>query len=194
MNISNGDALGSTPSGPPSATGLDISLSIELAEFLDAADRAAGALAGRVTATAVPPAPALPSEDSDLVLRARTDAEAFGHLYERYVDRIYAYIYHRVGNAQDAEDLTARTFYRALDNLDRYEDRGLPFAAWLFRIAHNLVANWHRDRSRRRFLSLDRIWSHRSDSDDPEGALAVKETHDALWLSLIHISEPTRPY
>ena len=179
MTTSN-HSSGATPHGNSSSeiAGLDISLSLELADFLSAADRAAGALTSREESV---PAPFAPSEDSDLVQRARTDAEAFGLLYERYVDRIYAYVYHRVGNAQDAEDLTARTFHRALDNLDRYEDRGLPFAAWLFRIAHNLVANWHRDRSRRRFLSLDRIWSHRSDTDDPEGALAVKETHDALW-------------
>ncbi|MGL4650415.1 MAG: RNA polymerase sigma factor [Caldilineaceae bacterium] len=122
--------------------------------------------------------------DADLVARARSDPEAFGLLYERYVDRIYSYCYHRVGNAQDAEDLTARTFHRALDALDNYEERGLPFAAWLFRIAHNLVANWHRDRSRRRFLSLDRIWSQRSEDDDPEGELERKETHDALWNAI----------
>lgn len=185
MNTRSGGPPGSTPNGNPSPSseiaGLDFSLSLELAEFLDAADRAAAAVAGMAGAPAAPAAAFVPSDDSDLVLRARSDPEAFGQLYERYVDRIFAYVYHRVGNAQDAEDLTARTFHRALDNLDRYEDRGLPFAAWLFRIAHNLVANWHRDRSRRRFLSLDRIWSHRSNTDDPEGALAVKETHDALW-------------
>jgi RNA polymerase sigma-70 factor (ECF subfamily) len=89
-----------------------------------------------------------------------------------------------VGNAQDAEDLTARTFHRALDALDKYEERGLPFAAWLFRIAHNLVANWHRDRSRRRFLSLDRIWSHRTVGGDPESELEKKETNDALWQAI----------
>ncbi|RIK29816.1 MAG: hypothetical protein DCC55_37745, partial [Chloroflexi bacterium] len=99
---------------------------------------------------------AVPEDEAALVAQARNDPTAFGVLYERYVERIYAYIYHRVGNVQDTEDLTARTFYRALDKLDTYEDRGLPFSAWLFRIAHNLVANWHRDRGRRRFLSLDR--------------------------------------
>jgi len=143
-----------------------------------------------VTGEASEPQPSTPEQqlpadgygsDADLVERARKEPEAFGFLYERYVDRIYSYVYHRVGNQQDAEDLTARTFHRALDAMEGYEDRGLPFAAWLFRIAHNLVANWHRDRSRRRFLSLDRIWSQRSESDVPEGELERKETHDALW-------------
>ena len=132
------------------------------------------------------------AEDAALIERARTEPDAFGLLYERYVERIYSYVYHRVGNSQDAEDLTARTFHRALSNLDSYEDRGLPFAAWLFRIAHNLVANWHRDRSRRRFLSLDRIWAHRTESDDPEGALERKETHDALWSAINHLPSERR--
>ncbi len=182
MNTRNGGTSGQVPLGTPSQSseiaGLDLSLSLELAEYLDAADRTAMGQAHAAPPTSVP------GEESELVLRARTDPEAFGLLYERHVDRIYAYVYHRVGNAQDAEDLTARTFHRALDKLDHYEDRGLPFAAWLFRIAHNLVANWHRDRSRRRFLSLDRIWSHRNDTDNPAGALAVKETHDALWEAI----------
>ena len=65
------------------------------------------------------PEPVLGDEDEAvLVERARTDPAAFGQLYERYVDRVYSYIYYRVGNVQDAEDLTARTFYRALDKLN----------------------------------------------------------------------------
>lgn len=131
-------------------------------------------------------------DDAALIERARNDPEAFGLLYERYVDRIYSYVYHRVGNAQDAEDLTARTFHRALDAIDAYEERGLPFAAWLFRIAHNLVANWHRDRNRRRLLSLDRIWSHRTPTGDPAGELERKETHDALWQAIDSLSGERR--
>ena len=127
--------------------------------------------------------------ESELVGQARQDPKAFGVLYERYVERIYAYIFHRVGNAQDAEDLTARTFYRALDRLDTYEDRGLPFSAWLFRIAHNLVANWHRDHSRWRFLSLDRLWSHSHDSTSPEQAVEREETHAALWSAIERLPE-----
>jgi RNA polymerase sigma-70 factor, ECF subfamily len=127
-----------------------------------------------------------------LVEQARRDPAAFGILYERYVDRIYGYIYHRVGNVQEAEDLTARTFYRALDNLDSYEDRGAPFAAWLFRIAHNLMANWHRDRSRRRFLSLDRLWSHQDEKDSPEEHVEQEENHEALWSAINRLPEERR--
>lgn len=127
-----------------------------------------------------------------LVEDARRDPTAFGILYERYVERIYGYIYHRVGNVQEAEDLTARTFYRALDNLDSYEDRGAPFAAWLFRIAHNLMANWHRDRSRRRFLSLDRLWSQKAEEDSPEEQVEQEENHEALWSAINRLPEERR--
>jgi len=131
-------------------------------------------------------------EEAALVERAKADPAAFGILYERYIDRVYAYIYHRVGNAQDTEDLTARTFYRALDKLHTYEDRGLPFSAWLFRIAHNLVANWHRDRGRRRFLSLDKLWSHSKEGDTPEEQVEREENHAALWDAIDRLPEERR--
>jgi RNA polymerase sigma-70 factor, ECF subfamily len=88
--------------------------------------------------------------DRELVAQAKRDRAAFGALYERYVDRVYTYLYYRTDSPADAEDLTARTFYQALSRLDDFEERGLPFGAWLFTIAHNLVANYHRDRSRHR--------------------------------------------
>jgi RNA polymerase sigma-70 factor, ECF subfamily len=144
---------------------------------------------------ALPELPAFPAADPSeaaLVEQARQEPAAFGQLYESYVDRIYAYIFHRVGNAQDAEDITARTFYRALDKLDTYEDRGLPFSAWLFRIAHNLVANWHRDRSRRRFLSLDRLWGHSQELDTPEHHVEQAEKNNALWSAINRLPEERR--
>jgi RNA polymerase sigma-70 factor (ECF subfamily) len=99
----------------------------------------------------------LEESEEKLVERAKEDPEAFGTLYERYVDRIYQYIFYRTGNRYDAEDLTAKTFYKALANLNNYQHRGLPFSAWLYRIAHNLVANWHRDRQRRKAIPLDSL-------------------------------------
>lgn len=95
--------------------------------------------------------------EEKLVERAKQDPEAFGVLYERYVDQIYQYVFYRTGNRYDAEDLTAKTFYKALASLNRYQHRGSPFSAWLYRIAHNLVANWHRDRQRRKAIPLDSL-------------------------------------
>jgi RNA polymerase sigma-70 factor (ECF subfamily) len=96
-------------------------------------------------------------DDSGLVAAAKADPEAFGALYERYVKKIYSYLYYRTGNPHDAEDLTERVFQRAMLNLGRYTSRGLPFSAWLYRIAHNLVANWHRDQGRRQMVPLDEV-------------------------------------
>ena len=94
-------------------------------------------------------------DEADLVEQAKADPAAFGLLYERYVDRIYSYVYYRTGNHYDAEDLTAHVFLQALRNIRRYVHKGAPFSSWLYRIAHNSVANWHRDESRRKVVPLD---------------------------------------
>jgi RNA polymerase sigma-70 factor (ECF subfamily) len=119
------------------------------------------------------------SSESDLVSRAKEDPEAFGQLYTKYVEKIYNYVYYRTGNAQDAEDLTAKTFYQALRHVHRYVDRGLPFSAWLYRIAHNLVANWHRDRSRRQVISLDTM-ALVSERPDPEARMQLEDDQQRL--------------
>lgn len=118
--------------------------------------------------------------DSELLAQAKEDPEAFGILYERYVARIYRYLYYRTGNSQDAEDLTARTFYRALRSLPRYQDRGLPFTAWLYRIAHNAVANWMRDRSRRPVVALDAVGGTSSHERQPHEAVEKREEEERL--------------
>ncbi len=105
--------------------------------------------------------------DSTLIARAKEDPEVFGLLYERYVGRIYNYIYYRTSNHHDTEDLTARTFYRALKHMPRYVDRGAPFSAYLYRIAHNLVANWYRDTSRRQIVSFDELVIMTPNMDEP---------------------------
>jgi RNA polymerase sigma-70 factor (ECF subfamily) len=96
-------------------------------------------------------------DEAALVERAKSDPDAFGLLYEQYVEKIYNYVYYRTGNRHDAEDLTAKVFFQALNHIPRFVQRGAPFSSWLYRIAHNLVANWHRDRSRRQVVSLDRL-------------------------------------
>jgi RNA polymerase sigma-70 factor, ECF subfamily len=95
------------------------------------------------------------SEDEAITNAAQGDTDAFTFLYQRYVNRIYNYIYYRTGNPNEAEDLTSRVFSRALHHIHHYNNRGVPFSAWLYRIAHNLVANWHRDNSRRKEVPLD---------------------------------------
>lgn len=120
------------------------------------------------------------NEDDILVSASRGDREAFGALYERYVERIYNYVYYRTGNLHDAEDLTARVFQRAMNHIHNYTDRGVPFSAWLYRIAHNLVANWHRDRSRRQEIPLSDVPLIPSKDERPEANLVRSQEQDSL--------------
>jgi RNA polymerase sigma-70 factor, ECF subfamily len=118
--------------------------------------------------------------DLELVRRAATEPEAFGLLYERHVRRIYNYIYYRTGDHHDAEDLTARVFQRALRHVGAFQDMGVPFSAWLYRIAHNLVANWHRDRSRRPVVPLEDHTVLTPGSQHPESLAMAREVGEDL--------------
>jgi RNA polymerase sigma-70 factor (ECF subfamily) len=129
--------------------------------------------------------------DSALIARAKEDAEAFGLLYERYVGNIYNYVYYRTGNHHDAEDLTARTFYRALKHIPRYVDRGVPFSAWLYRIAHNVVANWYRDRNRRKIIPLDNLVMMTHRGEEP-AAVAEERSDQELLLQAVRRLPPER--
>ncbi|HMB24106.1 MAG TPA: sigma-70 family RNA polymerase sigma factor [Anaerolineales bacterium] len=82
-----------------------------------------------------------------LIAAAQNDPAAFGRLYDRYVQPIYRYVYSRVGNAHEAEDITSQTFMAAYEALSRYRERG-QFSAWLFRIARSKM-NDHFRRNRR---------------------------------------------
>jgi RNA polymerase sigma-70 factor (ECF subfamily) len=117
--------------------------------------------------------------DDELAEHAKSNSDAFGALYDRHVRRIYSYIYYRIGQKAEAEDLTERVFVQALENLPRYEFRGAPFPAWLFRIAHNLVANWHRDSGRHPQSPLEEASDRATDRDDPPSdALDAEEQRE----------------
>ncbi|MCE9646306.1 MAG: sigma-70 family RNA polymerase sigma factor [Chloroflexi bacterium] len=125
--------------------------------------------------------PELEYNEEEILARAsQGDRDAFGQLYERYVERIFNYVYYRTGNTHDAEDLTARVFQRAMNHIKNYTDRGVPFSAWLYRIAHNLVANWHRDRSRKQEIPLDDMPILPSRGDHPEKNLVRSQEQDSL--------------
>ena len=130
--------------------------------------------------------------EEDILTRAsQGDHIAFGLLYERYIERIFNYVYYRTGNLHDAEDLTARVFQRAMKHIQNYTDRGVPFSAWLYRIAHNLVANWHRDRSRRQEIPISDVPVLPSRGDHPERNLVRSQEEDSL-LRLIRRLPPER--
>ena len=76
-----------------------------------------------------------------LIEAAQRDPARFAELYQNNFERVYAYIVRRVENRAETEDLTSEVFHHALANLKRFEWRGIPFAAWLFRIAANLISD-----------------------------------------------------
>ncbi|MFZ0416734.1 MAG: sigma-70 family RNA polymerase sigma factor [Candidatus Sulfotelmatobacter sp.] len=83
-----------------------------------------------------------------LIEAAQKDPARFAELYENNFERVYAYVVRRVGDRAETEDLTSEAFHHALANLRRFEWRGIPFAAWLFRIAANLISDRRQRKSR----------------------------------------------
>ncbi|MGH9433472.1 MAG: RNA polymerase sigma factor [Terriglobia bacterium] len=98
-------------------------------------------------------APQVEAEERLLVEAAQRDPAKFGELYEINFERVYAFIARRVPNRDEAQDLTADVFHRALANLQRFEWRGAPFAAWLFRIAANAITDRAKRNSKERALA-----------------------------------------
>ncbi len=97
----------------------------------------------------------LGTDEASLIARAqRGDRDAFSRLYERHVQAIYRYIYMRVNDTHLAEDVTADVFVRALEGIEKFDYRGVPFSAWLYRIARDRVVDHYRVQSRRQSAPL----------------------------------------
>ena len=110
-----------------------------------------------------------------LIQRAQRDREAFGELYERYVDQIFAYVFSLTRNRELAEDVTAATFAKAMEELPRFEWRGVPYSAWLYRVSANLVA-----RQRRRPLAIELGHDVESAEPDPADTAATRSRDDEI--------------
>jgi RNA polymerase sigma-70 factor (ECF subfamily) len=103
---------------------------------------------------------------------------AFEALYRDHLRDVYSYCYYRIGNHHDAEDLTEQTFLQAYRHFERArrESDGRPLRPWLIRIAHNLAANYHRDRSRRPTAALDNV----EPVEHPHGTERVVEGRERM--------------
>jgi RNA polymerase sigma-70 factor, ECF subfamily len=128
------------------------------------------------------------TEENAVTLACRGNPEAFSYLYEKNITRIYNYIFYRIGSASDAEDITSRVFYRAFGHINSYVEKGVPFSAWLYRIAHNLIANWHRDNLRRKEVPLEDHLDLPQKSDQPERTLEKNQEMDLLLKGIRRIS------
>jgi RNA polymerase sigma-70 factor, ECF subfamily len=109
-----------------------------------------------------------------LVEAAQKDPAKFADLYEIHFERVYAYIVRRVRDRDTAEDLVSEVFHKALENLSRYEWRGVPFSAWLFRIAGNAITDCSK-RGARELLSFE-------EPPDSMAETTLEETEDRARL------------
>ena len=129
--------------------------------------------------------------DGALVRAAKSgDASAFGELYERYRDAIYRYCLSRTGTAHDAEDLTSDVFVKALHSIDRYQERGLPFVAFLYRIARNAAID--RARTMKQPLSVDELVTEPSSKQNVEADATLAVERSILLAALTKLKTEHR--
>lgn len=94
--------------------------------------------------------------EPEIIELAKTDAYYFGQLYNTYFERIFRFTFKRLGgNEAVAGDLTQQTFLKAMANIQKYEDRGLPFCSWLYRIAQNEVSMFFRSQKKNHTIDID---------------------------------------
>ena len=130
-----------------------------------------------------------PDERGLLERASRADPEAIGALYDRYVDRIYNYIYHRVGQADLAEDLTSQVFARMLEAIREGRAWRTSFSGWIYRIAHNLVIDHYRRRGRAAFVELEEASPLLSDEADPLRKVEARLESEHLRAALGKLTE-----
>lgn len=122
-----------------------------------------------------------------LVQRAQRDINAFGELYDEFYPRIINYVLRRTANVDIAQEVTSVVFFKALENIGRFEWRGFPFSAWLYRIASNEIANHYRGNGHKEYrfdeaigYEAFMIQSRSSEVVDLEAALLKREEFLAL--------------
>jgi len=128
--------------------------------------------------------------EESLILRAQKhDQEAFTQLYEEYFDKIYRYVTLKLGNAMEAEDVTQQVFLNALQSISSFKWKGIPFSAWLFRIAHNQVVDYLR-KKKRATVPLDE--SLPSSNGNPQQLVERKLDIERLLLATRRLTEAQR--
>ena len=115
------------------------------------------------------------SAERALIEAAQRDGGRFSELYESNFERVYAYIVRRVRDRDEAQDITADVFHLALKNLPRFEWRGVPFAAWLFRIASNEIADRSKSTAKRKVHESTNVDASASADDHPSVAAGFEE-------------------
>ena len=126
-----------------------------------------------------------------LVLEAKGgDPQAFGRLFDEYHEPVFRFIANRVNRPSDAEDLTQLVFVKALEALPRYEQRGVPFGGWLFRLARNTIID--HARTRHDHAELDAAADRATDEAGPEAATLLRQDLDAVARALAGLTDEQR--
>ncbi|MCL5962119.1 MAG: sigma-70 family RNA polymerase sigma factor [Chloroflexi bacterium] len=129
--------------------------------------------------------------DSELVAALkRRDQGAVIEAYRRYSNALYRYAYYQVGDAHQAEDIVSEVFLRMMDKIDSYSYQGVPFSAWLYRIAHNLSADYFRGLNRRNGVLVE--MRHRTTAPDPAMIAESRLTIEHLQQALESLTEEQR--
>jgi len=118
------------------------------------------------------------------------DPEAFGALFDHFYGPVYRYVAARVGRPSDAEDLAQLVFVKALESLPRYEQRGVPFGGWLFRLARNVVID--HVRTRREHVTLDVIGEKSTDDQGPDELAVLRQEMDSIAHALRRLTPEQR--
>lgn len=113
------------------------------------------------------------------------DGPAFAALYDMYLDRVYNYVYYRVGNRPDAEDLAQQVFLNAWHAIGRYRQTGATFTGWLLAIAHNLVVSFHRKSKDTAYLELEPAAHQRW--ADPEAETLARNDRVAVRRAILRL-------
>lgn len=134
---------------------------------------------------------AQPDDEKTWVEKARTgDPEAAGWLYDRYFDRIYRYVYLKLGDPTDSEDLTEQVFLKMIESVRSFQWQGSTFASWLYRIAHNQVVDFLRQHSRRPQSSLEPVSDVlRSERGDPQRHAEQRDFAEQLLQAMGELTD-----
>lgn len=133
-----------------------------------------------------------PNETQMPSVTSQTRYDSLADMYSTYFLRIYNYVYYRVGNSYDAEDITSQIFIKLFSKLEYYQENKAPLSAWIFSIARNTVTDYYRSRSRQTSIALDDISELANCCDGPDFLVVAAETHLALRTALQFLSERER--
>ena len=130
-------------------------------------------------------------DEESLIRRAKQrDQEAFAQLYEKHFDKIYRYVALKIGDKVEAEDVTQQVFLNALQSISSFKWKGIPFSAWLFRIAHNQVIDYLRKKAKYITAPIDE--SLVSSDADPQSVAERESDIEQLVLATQWLSEVQR--